>query len=421
MVSNKPRDTYKVFLDAAELSDMQQVGTLYRQTARTDLPAAFAYAQSWLDGRNAFMLDPRLELWAHEQYPPAKSVAFGVFMDSAPDRWGRVLMERREAATADREDRPMRNLQELDFLLGVHDLTRVGALRFQDVEDRFLDNSADAAPPVTDLATLAYISLRIEEAGVEKLPEYEQWLAMLIAPGTSLGGARPKANFTSLGNDLWIAKFPAKDDRYDIGAWEYLTHRLASKAGIWVPQSELRYVGAHGVRYGTFCVERFDRRQGSRRMYISAMTLLERQDGESDASYLDIAEYLAGNGAQGHIDEDLAQLFRRIVFNVLVGNRDDHLRNHGFIREASGWRLSPAFDMNPNPGKREHALTLDAMSALPDLETVIGTAEFYRLDDKQARRIVVDVRHAVNTWREEAAALNLPRPEIQRMESVFQV
>jgi serine/threonine-protein kinase HipA len=418
MVSNKPRDAFKVFLDATELSSMQQVGTLYRQTARTDLPASFAYAKSWVDGRNAFMLDPRLELWTDQQYPPAKSAAFGVFMDSAPDRWGRVLMERREAVAADREDRPMRNLQEIDFLLGVHDLTRVGALRFQNMEGHFLDNSADAAPPVTDLATLAYISLRIEEADIEKLPEYEQWLAMLIAPGTSLGGARPKANFTSLGNDLWIAKFPAKDDRYDIGAWEYIAHRLARKAGIWVPQSELKYVG---TRYGTFCVERFDRRAGSRRMYTSAMTLLERQAGESEASYLDIAEYLAGNGAQGHIDEDLAQLFRRIVFNVLVGNRDDHLRNHGFIREASGWRLSPAFDMNPNPGKREHALTLDGMSALPNLETAIETAEFYRLDDTQARRVVTEVQDAVDTWREEAAALNLSRPEIQRMENVFQI
>ncbi|MFM0738098.1 HipA domain-containing protein [Paraburkholderia xenovorans] len=327
-------------------------------------------------------------------------------------------MERREAAAADREDRPMRNVQEVDFLLGVHDQTRVGALRFQNAGGIFLDNSADAAPPVTDLGTLAYVSSRIEEAGVEKLPEYDTWLAMLIAPGASLGGARPKANFTSLGNELWIAKFPAKDGRYDIGAWEYLTHRLAKQAGIGVPQSELMEVG---TRYRTFCVERFDRHGGSRRMYASAMTLLERQDGEADASYLDIAEHLANHGAQSHIDKDLAQLFRRVVFNVLVGNRDDHLRNHGFIREPSGWRLSPAFDMNPNPGKREHALTLDGVSALPDLDTVIDTAEFYRIDATQARAIVAEVRDAVSSWRKEAANLDLSRPEIQRMEGVFQV
>lgn len=417
MASNKPRDAFKVFLDAAELSDMRQVGTLYRQTERTDLPAPFAYEASWVSEPQAFMLDPRLELWAHEQYPPARSAAFGIFMDSAPDRWGRVLMERREAAAADREDRPLRHLQEIDFLLGVHDLTRVGALRFQGDASDFLDNSADAAPPVTDLATLAHISLRIEEADIEKLPEYERWLAMLIAPGTSLGGARPKASFTSLGNELWIAKFPAKDDRYDVGTWEYLTHRLARKAGIWVPQSELQTIGP---RYGTFCVERFDRHQRSRRMYASAMTLLERQDGESGASYLDIAEYLSDNGAQSHIGSDLAQLFRRVVFNVLAGNRDDHLRNHGFIREPSGWRLSPAFDMNPNPAKREHALTFDGVTAMPDLATVVETAEFYRLDAAEARQIVAEVQRAVGTWRDEALALNLARAEIQRMETVFQ-
>ncbi|WGS53824.1 type II toxin-antitoxin system HipA family toxin [Paraburkholderia sp. D15] len=418
MASHKPRDIFKVFLDDTVSGGMQQVGTLYRQTTRTDLPASFAYEPAWLESGNAFMLDPRLELWTDEQYPPARAAAFGIFMDSAPDRWGRVLMERREAAAADRENRPMRQLQEIDFLLGVHDQTRVGALRFQNAAGEFLDNSPNAAPPVTDLATLAYVSLRIEEDNVENLPEYAQWLAMLIAPGTSLGGARPKANFTSLGNELWIAKFPAKDDRYDIGAWEYVVHRLAAKAGIWVPASELKYVG---TRYGTFCVERFDRGDNRRRMYASAMTLLERQDGDPDASYLDIAEYLASNGAQGHIDSDLAQLFKRVVFNVVVGNRDDHLRNHGFIHEASGWRLSPAFDMNPNPARREHALTFDGASALPDLDAVVETADFYRLDAKETQRIVDEVRDAVTTWRDEAAALNLSRPEIQRMENVFQV
>nr|WKF60646.1 hypothetical protein HUO10_005167 [Paraburkholderia busanensis] len=418
MASHKPRDIFKVFLDDTVSGGMQQVGTLYRQTTRTDLPASFAYEPAWLESGNAFMLDPRLELWTDEQYPPARAAAFGIFMDSAPDRWGRVLMERREAAAADRENRPMRQLQEIDFLLGVHDQTRVGALRFQNAAGEFLDNSPNAAPPVTDLATLAYVSLRIEEDNVESLPEYAQWLAMLIAPGTSLGGARPKANFTSLGNELWIAKFPAKDDRYDIGAWEYVVHRLAAKAGIWVPASELKYVG---TRYGTFCVERFDRGDNRRRMYASAMTLLERQDGDPDASYLDIAEYLASNGAQGHIDSDLAQLFKRVVFNVVVGNRDDHLRNHGFIHEASGWRLSPAFDMNPNPARREHALTFDGASALPDLDAVVETADFYRLDAKETQRIVDEVRDSVTTWRDEAAALNLSRPEIQRMENVFQV
>lgn len=416
--ANAARDAFEVFLDAAELGVQQQVGTLYRHDARTDLAASFEYASDWLRSERVFMLDPRLELWNGEQHPPAKMPAFGIFMDSAPDRWGRVLMERREAAAAEREGRKMRKLQEMDFLLGVHDLTRVGGLRFREENGQFLDDRANSAPPVTNLKELAYISQRVEEAGVEKLPEYEKWLAMLIAPGTSLGGARPKANFTNDDGRLWIAKFPAKEDRYDVGAWEYLVHRLADSAGIWVPASSLKSLTN---QYGTFCVERFDRMGDSRRMYASAMTLLEHQDGDEDASYLELAEFIADNGAQDHIDGDLEQLFKRVVFNVLVGNRDDHLRNHGFIREPSGWRLSPAFDVNPSPNKAEHSLTLDGSSAAPSMKAVVGTAELYRLNNKAATTIVEEVTAVVATWRTEAVKLGLPRPEVQRMENVFQV
>jgi serine/threonine-protein kinase HipA len=410
------REAFEVFLDAAELGIQQQVGTLYRHDVRTDLPASFEYSPAWLASRQVFMLDPRLELWNGEQHPPAMASAFGIFMDSAPDRWGRVLMERREAAAAEREKRPMHRLQEMDFLLGVHDLTRVGALRFRQAGGPFLDNSPNAAPPVTSLAELAYISQRVEEPGIENLPEYEKWLAMLIAPGSSLGGARPKANFTEEDGELWIAKFPAQEDRYDVGAWEYLVHLLADRAEIRVPRAQLMRLAS---QYGTFCVERFDRHGDSRRMYASAMTLLEYQDGDSGAGYLDLAEFISDNGAQDHIEEDLAQLFRRVVFNVLVGNRDDHLRNHGFIREPSGWRLSPAFDMNPSLSKSEHALTLDGQSARPGLEVVLKTAELYRLTPDAAANITDDVRAVVATWRNEAIELGMPRPEIQRMESVF--
>ena len=411
------REAIEVHLDARELGGLQQVGTLYRHDMRTDLPAAFEYAPTWLKSTQAFMLDPRLDLWRGEQHPPPKASAFGIFMDSAPDRWGRVLMERREAATAEREGRKVRALREVDFLLGVHDLTRVGALRLRRGPlGPFLDDSARAAPPVTDLKELAYISRRVEEPGIERLPEYERWLAMLIAPGSSLGGARPKANFTDDDQRLWIAKFPAQDDRYDVGGWEFVVHRLAARAGIWVPESRLERLTD---RYGTFCVARFDRVAASRRMYASAMTLLERQDGEAGASYLDLAEFISDQGAQGHIDEDLAQLFRRLVFNVLVGNRDDHLRNHGFIREASGWRLSPAFDMNPSLAKTEHALTLDGASALPRLQAVLETAEFYRLARAPAQALVEEVRAAVSGWRDEAQRQGLPGLEVTRMGSVF--
>ncbi|CAM2178134.1 serine/threonine-protein kinase HipA [Paraburkholderia sacchari] len=411
------RLTYEVHLDAPELGVSRRVGTLYRHEVRTDVAAAFEYDQDWLKSDRAFDLDPRLALYRGEQHPPVDVPAFGVFMDSAPDRWGRVLMERREAASAAREGRKMRRFQEMDFLLGVYDHTRMGGLRLCQPGGPFLDHNENAAPPVTDLKELAYISKRVEEPGVEQLPEYERWLALLIAPGTSLGGARPKANFTDDDKRLWIAKFPAKDDRYDVGGWEYLMHVLARKAGIVVPEARME---ALSERYHTFCSARFDRVAEGRRMYASAMTLLERKDGEAGASYLDLAEYISDHGAQGHIAEDLAQLFRRVLFNIMVGNRDDHLRNHGFIREPSGWRLSPAFDINPDTVKQTHALAIDSTNAEPDLAIALEQAELYRLTREEAGTMLDEMRDAISDWHTEAKKLALPSVEIQRMESVIQ-
>lgn len=415
---NDTREAYDVFLSAAHLGIEARVGCLRRDTLRTELAATFEYDPDWLKTGNCFMLDPRLELWAGEQHPEVDMPTFGVFMDSAPDRWGRVLLERREAALADREGRKMKQLQEVDFLLGVHDLTRMGALRFRKSPDGpFLDNHPQAAPPVTSLAELAHISRRIEEPGVENLPEYEKWLAMLIAPGTSLGGARPKANFTESDGSLWFAKFPAHDDRYDVGAWEFVTHVLADKADIRVPPSRLAKLGE---RYHTFCVKRFDRTDSSRVMFASAMTLLERKDGEPGGSYLDLVEFIEDQGAQNHIDSDLEQLFRRVVFNVLVGNRDDHLRNHGFIRAATGWRLSPAYDMNPNPNKASHALTLDGNIAEPSVKAAVTCADMYRLTSARANQLVNEIQGVIKEWRNEAKRHDLSRLEMQRMETVFQ-
>jgi serine/threonine-protein kinase HipA len=307
----------------------------------------------------------------------------------------------------------------VDFLLGVHDRTRVGALRFRSLDGGpFLDNSDNAAPPVTSLRELAHISRRVEEPGIEKLPAYEQWLAMLVAPGTSLGGARPKANFTDSDGRLWIAKFPARDDRYDVGAWELVVHRLAKPAGIWVPDSRLESLS---VQYSTFCAARFERSGAERRMFASAMTMLERQDGDADSSYLDLAQFIADQGAADHVDKDLEQLFRRVIFNVLVGNRDDHLRNHGFIRVPSGWRLSPAYDMNPNPSKAEHSLTLDGNSSAPSIDAVLATAELYRLNAARAKRLLDKTTTVVSKWQDEAGRAGISRLEITRMRSVFQV
>jgi serine/threonine-protein kinase HipA len=411
-------DVIEVLLDASELRVKAKVGTLYPKSVRTDSLAPFQYEPAWLHTDHAFLLDPRLELWNGEQYPPADAPAFGIFMDSAPDHWGRFLMERREAAAARREGRAVRALQELDFLLGAHDLTRMGSLRFRVSPDgRFLGHGTNPAPPVTSLAELAHLSRRIEEPGAESLPEYESWLARLSEPATSLGGARPKANFTDRDGRLWMAKFPAHHDRYDLGRWEFVVHRLAARAGVRVPESRLEQLGD---RYGTFCAARFDRIPGSRRMFASAMTLLERHSDESGGSYLDIAEFISDQGAHGRIEQDLEQLFRRAVFNVLIGHRNDHLRNHGFTLDPSGWRLSDAFGMNVNVTKARHDLTFDGHSAEPDIGTVLQTADLYRLKSGRARAIVDEVRTALAAWRDEAPDQGLTASEVRQMEAVIE-
>ncbi len=417
MTGRAARESVEVVLDAPELAACSRVGTLWFSRSRTDFPASFEYDAAWLSAPSSFQLDPRLELFAGEQHPPSGQVTFGVLQDAAPDRWGRVLMERREGLVAKKEGRRARRLGEMDFLLGVHDLTRSGALRFRSVSDgRFLDNSREQpAPPVTELRALARISEKLEAPGADDSPELERWLTLLLAPGTSLGGARPKANFMEANGRLWLGKFPSREDRYDVGAWEFTVHKLAKEAGIDVPNAQLVSLGG---RSHTFCVERFDRNPGGRRLYTSAMTLLEHRDGRS-GSYVELAEVLANHGAAGDIDADLAQLFRRVVFNVLVSNRDDHLRNHGFLRTRLGWRLAPAFDMNPNLDKHEHALMLDDTSAEPNLDVALETAEFYRLTRKAAERLLVQVRSTVRKWRTVAKAVGLSRAEVDRMEGAF--
>jgi len=419
-VSNNNRKTYGVWLDAPELEPMVLVGQLFQNLVRTSAPASFAYEPVWLQSANKFALDPRLELYAGEQKPLVDFPAFGILMDSAPDRWGRVLMERRELIAAEIEKRDARTLQETDFLLGVSDEVRMGALRFREAAGQpFVAQDELAAPPVASLGELAHIARRIEEPGSEKLPEYEKWLAMLIAPGSSLGGARPKANFRDTDASLWIAKFPAKDDRYDVGAWEMVARELAHRCGIWVPKAKLLTLSAD---YRTYCAKRFDRLPGGqgRRMYCSAMTLLERQDGMKGGSYLDLVQAIEDFGAQGQVAVDLEQLFRRAVFNVLIGNRDDHLRNHGFLREPTGWRLSEAFDVNPNASKLEHALTLDGVSAEPDVQRLVNMAEHYRLSPADARRILADIRLELSKWKDVAEYHGLSATEIKRMTAVIQ-
>lgn len=404
-------DSLEVWLDC-DLGPACLVGYLAHDRGQI----RFQYAKAWLSDPRAFALDPDLSLDTHPFFPRPELGNFGVFLDSSPDRWGQTLMKRREALQAKDQERPAKTLYAWDFLVGVQDVTRQGALRFRKSGTSvFLGDEAFAAPPVTTLRDLESVAWQLTQRRIDDLDALRKWLTVLVAPGASLGGARPKANFTELDGSLWIGKFPARDDDRDVGAWEFVTHQMAQRAGIDVPAAKLLRLGGE---FHTFCVRRFDRVSGRRRFFASAMTLL-RKDQSEGTSYLELAQFLRARGDASAVQADLIQLFKRVVFNVAVGNRDDHLRNHGFVLSTTGWRLAPAFDVNPNIDKAEHVLNIDDQDNRPDLHTVLSTAAFYGLSVPQARQIVNEVLSAVDTWRDAAIQARISRADIELTAAAF--
>lgn len=400
-----------VWLDDPAFGHIQQIGTLSRGDRDS---VRFAYEASWLKHTHSFPLDPELDLTAGEFYPGDSN--FGVFMDSCPDRWGQILMKRREAVEARGEGRTPRPLGPWDFLLGVQDCTRMGALRLsRPGTDIFLADEALSAPPVARIAELQAVAFELTRKKQDDLDKIKEWLKVLVASGSSLGGARPKANLVGEDGALWIAKFPSAEDDYDVAVWEKLLQELAQRCGITVPESRLLQIG-NG--YHTFLVKRFDRSGNNRRFFVSAMTMLGHADSE-DASYIELAEFIATYGEADYIACDLEELFTRVVFNVATANRDDHLRNHGFIRSPAGWRLAPAFDMNPSFKKEDHVLSLDLYNRQPDLDVVLSTAEYYRLEKDRAGKIVADVCAVVVGWKTCAGRLGLSARECSEAEHLF--
>ena len=400
-----------VWLDNPAFGPCQHIGTLSKGDRDS---VRFAYASAWLRNPSAFELDPALTLGEGEFYPAESN--FGVFMDSCPDRWGQMLMRRRELIEAKETNRAPRTLTAWDFLQGVQDFTRMGALRFSRPDSQhFIADEMRAAPPVAKLAELQAVALELTRKNLDDFPKLKQWLKVLVAPGASLGGARPKANLMGEDNALWIAKFPAADDERDLALWEKLLHDLARDCGIEVPPARVERVG-HG--YHTFIAKRFDREGLRRRFFTSAMALLGKTD-QQEASYLELAEFIASFGSPEHLQDDLRQLFTRVIFNVATGNRDDHLRNHGFLRTPTGWRLAPAYDMNASTKKADHELALDFDSRVPRLATVLATAAFYRLTNAEAQATVERVVAKLNEWRTRARAIGIPAVELAEVEHVF--
>ena len=392
----------------------QLVGRLWARVRKNKEGATFEYARTWLDNPARFSLEPALQLGPGPFHTPADTSMFGAIGDSAPDRWGRALMRRAERRRAEREGGTPRTLQEIDFLLLVNDEARQGALRFAEREGGpFLrEEGVKRIPPLVELPELLSAAEHVMED-----KDTEEDLRLLFAPGSSLGGARPKASVVEKDGHLTIAKFPRKDDEVNTVIWESVALALAQKAGIPVPSARVEKIGKKPV----LLLRRFDR-DGMRRIpFLSAMSMLGSKDLET-RSYLEMVDALRQHGATPKAD--IEALWRRLVFNILISNTDDHLRNHGFLyMGAGGWRLSPAYDLNPVPvdvNPRILTMAINEDDSTASLELAMEVAPYFELDQAKARKTASEVGNAVAKWRDEAARHGLKQTEIDRMASAFE-
>jgi serine/threonine-protein kinase HipA len=391
-----------------------KVGHLWGRFRNGRESMSFEYDRDWLNHPKRFSLDPALKLVAGSFHVASDKPLFGAIDDSAPDRWGRLLMRRSERKNAEHEKRTARALKEIDFLLMVDDEGRQGALRFKkEGQGPFLTTyDKNHIPPLVSVGKLLTAASHVMQDS-----DTEEDLRLLLAPGSSLGGARPKSSVRDKDGHLAIAKFPRKDDEINIIAWEAVALSLANKAGIQVPEWRIETV----ARQQILLSRRFDRRKNIRIPFLSAMSVLGAKDNEMH-SYLEIADAIRQMSASPK--EDLEALWRRIVFNVLISNVDDHLRNHAFLYSGlSGWRLSPAYDLNPTPTDikpRILSTAIDLIDPSASLDVAASVAHYFDLDNLQAKGIFKEVGLATALWREEAAKLKIKKTEIDRMASAFE-
>ncbi len=405
-----------VYADWIGLENPIQVGILSAHFAKAKKAFSFEYNKEWLEKGLYQNLDPDISFYSGLQYPTDKE-NFGIFLDSMPDTWGRTLMKRREAQDARVRGEKARTLYELDYLLGVYDETRMGALRFKtDIDGPFLDNDElNPTPPWTSLGNLQEAVKQLENDS--QSDAIRQWIAVLIAPGSSLGGARPKANILGKDSSLWIAKFPSKTDTVDKAAWEFLAYKLAVNCGIQMSESKIEKISGS---YHTFLTKRFDRENGGRIHFASAMTMTGNNEEtlkSQTASYLDIVDVIETYGT--NVETNLHQLWRRIVFNIAISNTDDHLRNHGFILNEKGWELSPAYDLNPSIEKDGLALNIDMDDNALDFELAKSVGEFFRLSEDEMDAIINEVISVVKEWKSIANRIGIPNKEQLLMEAAF--
>jgi serine/threonine-protein kinase HipA len=398
------------------LAEPVLLGILSAHQAKGRKAFSFEYDRNWLKSNAQRLIDPDIQFYSGQQFPNNKE-NFGIFLDSMPDTWGRTLMKRREIQLANAKGENPKTLYDIDYLLGVFDETRMGAFRFKlDPYGDFLDNDSETStPPWSTVRELQQAVVHYENDTDNEA--INKWLKVLIAPGSSLGGARPKANILDEKNQLWIAKFPSKNDTIDKAAWEYLTYQLAINAGIQMAESKIEKVNGN---YHTFFTKRFDRIGKERIHFSSAMTMTGNNEDtikNQPASYLDIVEFIQNYGCK--VNENLHQLWRRIVFNIAVSNTDDHLRNHGFILNKEGWVLSPAYDLNPSIDKDGLALNIDMDNNALDFELAKNVGVFFRLNTSEMDNILNEVFTSVKQWKEVAHKIGISRSEQELMQAAF--
>jgi len=405
-----------VYADWKGIDGPLQIGILSAHFAKAKKAFSFEYTREWLDRGLYQLLDPDIDFYSGPQYATDKE-NFGIFLDSMPDTWGKTLMKRREAQDARSAERKAKTLYEIDYLLGVYDESRMGALRFKiDPDGSFLDNdNQNPTPPWSSLGNLqeavTHLENDIENDAIRK------WIAVLIAPGSSLGGARPKANIVGKDKHLWIAKFPSKTDMVDKAAWEFLTYKMATLCGIEMAESKMEKISG---AYHTFLTKRFDREDAHRIHFASAMTMTgntEESLKTKNPSYLDIVDVIENYGT--NVNENLNQLWRRVIFNIAVSNTDDHLRNHGFILNEKGWELSPAYDLNPSTEKAGLALNIDMADNSLSYELAKSVGAYFRLREYEMDTIIEEVLSVVKNWKSIAREIGISKKEQLLMESAF--
>ncbi|GGE22140.1 type II toxin-antitoxin system HipA family toxin [Psychroflexus salis] len=405
-----------VYADWIELDFPTLVGVLSAHFAKGKKAFSFEYDREWLKSKSQHLLDPHLDFFSGAQYPTNKE-NFGIFLDSMPDTWGKTLLKRRAAQDARAKSEKATTLYDIDYLLGVYDQIRMGALRFKtDLNGSFLDNDEHSpTPPWSSLGDLQEAVNQLENDDHNET--IKKWIAVLIAPGSSLGGARPKANVLDKDKNLWIAKFPSKTDTTDKAAWEYLAYKLALNAGINMAKSKIEKISG---TYHTFLTRRFDRENNKRIHFASAMTMTGNTEDSikgTTPSYLEIVEFIENYGV--HIESNLHQMWRRIIFNIAISNTDDHLRNHGFILTEEGWILSPAYDLNPSIEKDGLSLNIDMDDNALDFELAKNVGSYFRLRKSEMDTIIQEVSQAVKDWKTIAKKIGIKNSEIELMSGAF--